>query len=86
MSISEAPANEVAIILMPPASVAGLDALRTVPFVHGVQLFAKTTFRHRRFNDVREVTLDCFCAGTVYRDIRPTYAIALCDAIADADL
>ena len=53
MSISEAPANEVAIILMPPASVAGLDALRTVPFVHGVRLFAKTTFRHRHLNGAK---------------------------------
>ena len=64
--ISEAPANNTAIGIVPAMAALRFDAVLGVKVVHGVLLRAEPTRRHNNVYEVREVSFDSLRAGSAF--------------------
>ena len=66
-SLSKAPSNVIAVVLIaPPGRVDSPDASVNVPLGHGVQLLAEAALRHDHFDNVREIFLDSLRALSAF--------------------
>jgi hypothetical protein len=64
--ISETPADKIMAFLALATTLTRLNGARSMPVVHGVEPLAEAAERNSNIDEVREVPLDVFGAGSAF--------------------